>query len=193
MLAAPPASVAVQARLESLPAWSSRSDRADLVQASVLAEFKHVCGLTPSGEAYCWGSNSSGELGDGTRTDRAIPTPVAGGLSFIAISVGNERSCGITTEGSAYCWGRNHWGAIGNGMTEDRAEPPPVAGSLSFQSISVGTRHSCGLTSSGEAYCWGCQRRSKRSQLWRLKMSHPAGDDEPQIVAASRRLRVCLG
>ena len=38
-----------------------------------------------------------------------------------------------------------------------------------------------------------CQRRSKRSQLWRLKMSHPAGGDEPQIVAASRRLRVRLG
>ena len=39
----------------------------------------------------------------------------------------------------------------------------------------------------------GCQRRSKRSQLWRLKMFHPAGGDEPQIVAASRRLRVRLG
>ena len=38
-----------------------------------------------------------------------------------------------------------------------------------------------------------CQRRSQRSQLWRLKMSHPAGGDEPQIVAASRRLRVRLG
>ena len=37
------------------------------------------------------------------------------------------------------------------------------------------------------------QRRSQRSQLWRLKMSHPAGGDEPQIVAASRRLHVRLG
>ena len=48
-------------------------------------------------------------------------------------------------------------------------------------------------TVAGYASTPGCQRRSKRSQLWRLKMSHPAGGDEPQIVAASRRLRVRLG
>ena len=72
----------LQARSESLPAWSSRSDRADLVQASVSAGFKHVCGLTPSGEAYCWGSNSSGELGDETLTDRGDPPlPWPGGCA----------------------------------------------------------------------------------------------------------------
>jgi alpha-tubulin suppressor-like RCC1 family protein len=38
----------------------------------------HTCGKTESGVAYCWGNNGSGQLGDGTQTDRPMPSPVAG-------------------------------------------------------------------------------------------------------------------
>ena len=37
----------------------------------------HTCGVTPNGSIYCWGSNASGQLGDGTQTDRATPVRVA--------------------------------------------------------------------------------------------------------------------
>jgi alpha-tubulin suppressor-like RCC1 family protein len=36
----------------------------------------HGCGVTPAGAAYCWGKNNSGELGDGTMTDRNAPVRV---------------------------------------------------------------------------------------------------------------------
>jgi len=37
----------------------------------------HTCGVVPSGDAFCWGSNSFGELGDGdTGTDSATPVRV---------------------------------------------------------------------------------------------------------------------
>ncbi|MGH7612888.1 MAG: Ig-like domain-containing protein [Gemmatimonadales bacterium] len=38
----------------------------------------HVCGLTLGRVAHCWGANNAGQLGDGTRTNRAVPTRVLG-------------------------------------------------------------------------------------------------------------------
>jgi alpha-tubulin suppressor-like RCC1 family protein len=39
---------------------------------------QHACGLSDTGTLYCWGKNDAGQLGDGTRLDRAVPTRVAG-------------------------------------------------------------------------------------------------------------------
>ena len=115
----------------------------------------HRCGVTATGDGYCWGSNLYGELGDGTTTDRLTPTPVAGGLSFASISAGVLHTCGVTTTGVAYCWGVNQSGALGDGTTTDRIVPTPVSGGLTFKQISAGFYYTCGVTTNGEAYCWG--------------------------------------
>ena len=36
----------------------------------------HSCGVTASGDGYCWGYNGSGELGDGTAMPRYSPVKV---------------------------------------------------------------------------------------------------------------------
>jgi len=85
-----------------------------------------------SGAAYCWGYNAYGQLGDGTTTDRLVPTPVAGGLTFAAVSAGPivpfyGHTCGVTTSGTAYCWGDNFRGELGDGTTTQRLVPTAVA------------------------------------------------------------------
>lgn len=45
----------------------------------VSAGFSFTCGITTMGDAYCWGLNSVGQLGDGTRTNRTEPTLVSTG------------------------------------------------------------------------------------------------------------------
>ena len=122
----------------------------------------HTCGLTTGGEAYCWGRNFDGQLGDGTTTNRLAPVLVSSGQSFTALSAGGFHSCGVTTGGDAYCWGENFFGELGDGTTTDRLTPVLVSGSLSFASLSAGSSHSCGLTTGGNAYCWG---RNTRGQL----------------------------
>jgi alpha-tubulin suppressor-like RCC1 family protein len=40
----------------------------------------HVCGVTLSSTAYCWGTNDHGQLGDGTTQSSAVPIAVSGAL-----------------------------------------------------------------------------------------------------------------
>lgn len=43
----------------------------------VSAGHGHGCAVSGDGAAYCWGRNEVGQLGDGSREDRAAPVPVA--------------------------------------------------------------------------------------------------------------------
>jgi len=97
----------------------------------------HTCGITPAGAAYCWGRNGSGQLGDGTQTDRSTPTAVAmpGGVTFKAISLGELHSCAIAgtpptagsgttaSTGRVYCWGDNEYGQLGDGAASGNRSP----------------------------------------------------------------------
>ena len=116
---------------------------------------QHTCALTGEGRAYCWGSNTAGTLGDGTREAKRTPTAVAGSLAFSSISLGGRHSCGVTRSGEAYCWGSNAVGEVGDGTRTLRTQPTRVAGGLTFTAITVGLDHSCGLVANGTTYCWG--------------------------------------
>ena len=126
-------------------------------QVSVSAGGRHTCGLTTAGEAYCWGWNTFGQLGDGTTTTAAqiVPKVVSGGLSFTQISAGKEHTCALSATGAAYCWGSNYSGQLGDGTFVVHKTPTAITGGLVFQQISAGGTHTCGVTTSGEAYCWG--------------------------------------
>jgi alpha-tubulin suppressor-like RCC1 family protein len=127
--------------------------------ASISAGHDVSCGITTSGDAYCWGENDDGELGDGTTddSDESGPQLVIGGYEWTMVSVGDEHVCGVTTSGAAYCWGYNDDGQLGNGTYGDTLEDGPslVAGGINWASISAGVGHTCGLSTSGVAYCWG--------------------------------------
>lgn len=102
----------------------------------------HTCALDAEGQAYCWGDNLSGHLGDGTTTDRFSPVRAASGRTFRAIGAGADRTCGLTSQRTVMCWG--------SGWTGEAQSP-----SVPFASVSTGTSHTCALDSEGRAYCWG--------------------------------------
>lgn len=124
---------------------------------SIVAGNSDHCGLTSVGQAYCWGNNSQGQLGDNTTTDRTSPVAVRqGGVTFALISAAFETTCGITGAGQAYCWGKNSYGQIGDNTTTDRHTPVAVQqGGTTLASISISSNSTCALTGSGAAYCWG--------------------------------------
>jgi alpha-tubulin suppressor-like RCC1 family protein len=145
--------------------------------ASVSAGYEHTCGLTPGGVAYCWGSNFYGQLGTTATLGQcaapgdsfacsSAPVPVAGGLTFTALSAGWYHTCGIATGGAAYCWGYDWKGQLGTGDSTRQCSwagltfrcspvPVPVAGELTFETLEAGATHTCGRTTAGVFYCWG--------------------------------------
>ena len=129
----------------------------------------HVCGLTPSGEAWCWGGNDRGQLGSPSSETCAFPgligppppcsrTPIAvsGGLRFVSL-VAHAHSCGLTAGGEAWCWGDNRQGKLGAAGFAGAFSQVPLraGGTLLFSSVTVGDNHSCGIALDGVTYCWG--------------------------------------
>lgn len=123
--------------------------------ASVTAGAAHACALTPRGEAYCWGRNDDGQLGDGTRVPRPAPVPVNTDVRFTALAAGDRHTCGIATTGQGYCWGSNDSRQLGIESSRSPRRPTPIADDRPLAGITAGEAHSCMRTAAGEPYCWG--------------------------------------
>ena len=135
------------------------SDDLRFRQLGTKAAGRHVCGITTSGDTYCWGENDFGQLGHGVANRRAGLQQVSGGLTFTSITAGWRSSCGVTTDEEAYCWGRGEWGQLGDGLATRSSVPVAVAGGHKFQKLDVGSNNLvCGLTTAGRILCWGLDR-----------------------------------
>jgi alpha-tubulin suppressor-like RCC1 family protein len=123
---------------------------------AIAAGGEHTCALSATGGVWCWGNNTSGQVGDGTFTDRFQATAVSGlGSGVAALSLGFHHSCAVTVSGALYCWGANHRGQLGIGNTTSSALPMAVSGlSSGITQVSTGGYHTCALRSGG-VLCWG--------------------------------------
>lgn len=135
---------------------------------------RNTCALATDGDAWCWGANTTGQLGDGTTTLRLEPVRVAGGIKFAQLVSGSGfangsavlppvtgadvgtygHTCGLTAAGKAYCWGWNGNGQLGDGTQINRLVPTAVAGNLTFETLALGSAYSCGMLGDN-VWCWG--------------------------------------
>jgi alpha-tubulin suppressor-like RCC1 family protein len=119
----------------------------------------HSCALGDDNKAYCWGSNSSGQLGDSTTTDQltGVAVSMPGSVLFTQIVAGEAHSCALGSDDQTYCWGDASIGQLGNGGSTPSSVPTAVTlpGGSTFTHLTALVNHTCALDSSGFAYCWG--------------------------------------
>jgi alpha-tubulin suppressor-like RCC1 family protein len=127
------------------------------ISGTVATGSYHSCAINAAGGVQCWGMNTSGQLGDGTTTNRTTPVAVSGLSSgVVSIAAGGSSTCALTNAGAVLCWGANSSGQLGDGTTTQRATPVPVVGlGNGITQITPGSTHTCAINSTGRAFCWG--------------------------------------
>lgn len=126
-----------------------------------------ACAVDSSGNAYCWGSNTWGEIGNNSTTASSTPVQVkgVGGVghlsNVVSIAMGWEHACAVDSSGNAYCWGDGSFGDLGDNLTTQSKTPVEVEGVggvgdlSSLLSITASLDYACAVDASGSAYCWG--------------------------------------
>lgn len=90
---------------------------------------RHFCGIDVNANGYCWGSNVSGQVGDGTTILRPSPVKIPGKWLQLAPGVGGwgvgnkDHTCGIGADRFVYCWGNGESGEIGDGKVLSSSVP----------------------------------------------------------------------
>jgi alpha-tubulin suppressor-like RCC1 family protein len=123
----------------------------------------HSCARRASGEVVCWGSNSHGELGDGTTTMRLTPVPVVELADILEVSANGSivmapltcaRRAPATRSATILCWGSDYAGQIQMSGV-DQLTPAGLLEPRNAVEIDVGGENACARLSTGSIQCWG--------------------------------------
>ncbi|WP_445339873.1 RCC1 domain-containing protein [Bifidobacterium sp. ESL0825] len=157
------------------PDNASRGIRFSQISASTNGGFSLAVGS--DGNAYAWGYNYYGQLGDGTRDDKHAPVMVRtpdrktypdlpADFTYLQVSAGAQHSLAVGSDGNAYAWGYNYSGQLGDGTSSNRNTPvrvktpdrktyPDLPEDFTYLQVSAGVYHSLALGSDGNVYAWG--------------------------------------
>ncbi|MDB5167906.1 MAG: cell surface receptor domain protein, partial [Candidatus Saccharibacteria bacterium] len=132
---------------------------------SITAGDYHTCAIASDSQAYCWGYNAYGQLGNNSTAQSTVPvavvtTGVLNGKTVSSITTGATHTCAVASDNLSYCWGDGGNGQLGNNSTTSSSVPVAtvttgVLNGKTVSSIVAGAKHTCAVASDSQAYCWG--------------------------------------
>ena len=128
---------------------------------SISLGYYHSAALMEDGSLWVWGSNGSGQIGDGTtHMSTSIPVQVMDDVE--SVSLGGLNTAAITTDGSLWVWGADENGQLGSGEKDVSADEDDICGSNypiqlldNVKSVSVGWDTSAAIRTDGSLWTWG--------------------------------------
>jgi alpha-tubulin suppressor-like RCC1 family protein len=112
------------------------------------------CALKANGTVWCWGTNTFGELGDGTNYYSKKPAIVPGITEAVDIDVTYSTACAVIADGSVKCWGLNLGKIFGDNSTNNLS-PRTIPGFSNVQKFIIGRTFSCALLQNSDLKCAG--------------------------------------
>jgi alpha-tubulin suppressor-like RCC1 family protein len=115
---------------------------------------------------WCWGDNTTGQLGLGLVAEADAPTPV-GTAQWQEVDAGTLSTCGIQVDGTLWCWGFNNnlqtgIGSRGLYTSSDRLDgntfyeaASPTEVGEGWKAVAEGATFGCGLKDDDSLWCWG--------------------------------------
>jgi alpha-tubulin suppressor-like RCC1 family protein len=119
--------------------------------------YGHLCALNSDGTVWCRGSNSYGQLGDGTVVNNAGVQVAALGATVTQVEAGWSHTCARKSDSTLWCWGDNDNGQVGDGTTDTPKSLPVQVIALGASVVGVvgGGAHTCARKSDASLWCWG--------------------------------------
>ncbi|MBL4703083.1 MAG: T9SS type A sorting domain-containing protein, partial [Flavobacteriales bacterium] len=94
-------------------------------------------GKRANGSFWAWGDNYYGQLGDGTVTQRNVPTEIGIGENWANIYTGSFIAFAITSDSALYGWGLNYYGELGLGNSVQQNSPVQIGSSYEWTNMAI--------------------------------------------------------
>lgn len=160
----------------------------------------HACGVGTDGKAYCWGRNTSGQLGNGNTTSSSLPVAVLqgqipSGVTIRDIGAGVYGTCAIASNGKAYCWGYYY-------SSSSSTTPVLLSGGAlpsNYQTLAISLAHddvaqaACLIADTGSMYCWGDNGGGQLGNGTYTNSSLPVLVSQGQVPLGAKWLSVSQG
>lgn len=118
-----------------------------------------VIALRSDGTVWGWGINNSGQLGDGTTTERSRPVRTIGLTDVTAIATRGFFSLALKSDGTVWIWGPG--GGLGSTLPVIRTTPVQLTGITNVTKLAAGGGHALMLKSDKTVWAVGGNSRGQ--------------------------------
>lgn len=185
---------------DNLPAIDLGSGHTAL---AIAAGVSYTCALLNNGSVKCWGSNYSGQLGQGHTEhlgnepnemgNSLLPVDLGSGHSATAIITAHSHTCALLNTGALKCWGENWFGALGQGHSQNLGDEPNEMGenlptidlgsNNTVQAVTANMNNTCAILNTGATKCWGSNWSGKLGQGHSQALGNEADEMGDELLA----------